>query len=235
MERAFAGAAPAFEVIAPESGHVRGGLLALHGGAWVMVGAETLPSMRNVAARWAADGWVVLNADYRPGAGAVADATTAWRALRDALHGSDLPRAAYGKSSGGHVALMVASTQHDVAAVVAESAPTALHRLAETEGAAFVHRSAVESFGASRAALDAMSPASAEVAARLDAPILLGVSAGDDVVPPAQTEALRAARPDLVTALQLETGDTDFIHAGVSANAWDSFVAAERALRSSLV
>lgn len=238
IERALTAAhgpnVPAHVLSLPELAQPHGFVLALHGGGWTVVGPATLPSMDDVAARWADRGWAVLNADYRAGGASVDDAMASWDALRTAFGPGALGVAA-GKSAGGHLALMVASRRPDVAAVVAKSAPTHLASLGGFEGANNVARLAREFFTTSPGGLTAMSPAEPEVASRIGARLLLAASAADEVVPPDQLALMAAARPGpSTTAMVLEPGPREFIHAGVSDAAFARFVAAEDALAREL-
>ncbi len=208
-----------------------GFVLAMHGGGWSLVGEATLPSMDDVAARWAERGWAVLNVDYRAGAASIDDAVASWDALRSAF-GPGVPGVAHGKSAGGHLALMTAAARgSDVAGVVAESAPTDLAALGGFEGADNVRRLAATYFGSSADELAAASPASADVASRIEARLLLAASDADEVVPPDQVARMAAARPGPHTqAMVLDAGEREFIHAGVTDEAFDRFVAAESEL-----
>jgi dipeptidyl aminopeptidase/acylaminoacyl peptidase len=233
MHAAHRGAPPAWRLTMP-AGEPVGVVLALHGGGWKMVGEATLPSMHDVVERWAARGWAVLNADYRAGGASIDDALASWDALRAAA-GPGLPGVIAGKSAGGHLGLLTAAARRDVAAVVAESAPSDLARMGGFPDADKVRALAVEAFGSHSGGLAAASPAHPDVAARIDARLLLAASAADQVVPPDQTLRMAAARPgSQTTAMILEPGPREFIHAGVSDAAFARFVAAEDALERSI-
>lgn len=210
----------------------RGALLALHGGAWTMVGEGAVRSMDDVVDRWSRAGWLVLNSDYRPGAASVHDARAAWDALSDAV-GPQMPMAIHGKSAGGHLALMVASSRPNVSLVVGESAPTSLAHLGGTTAARSVKKTARNIWGKQPGGLDDASPAHITNASKLMAPVLLSAASHDEVVPASQMSHLQRARPDLVHALTLEPGDTPFIHANVSKESFDHYLAVENIFRLS--
>jgi acetyl esterase/lipase len=197
-----------------------------------MVGEGAVRSMDDVVKRWSRAGWVVLNSDYRPGAASVHDARASWDALREAV-GADVPMALHGKSAGGHLALMTASSRSDVALVVGESAPTSLANLGGTRAARGVRKTAKEIWGKGPGGLDAVSPAHPSNSSKISAPILLSAARHDQVVPARQMRYMQTARPDLVQALTLEPGSTPFIHADVSQESFEHYLAVENVYRLS--
>ena len=230
---AFAGrAVPAFEIgaaAAVRSGTApaAGTIMAVHGGAWSLVGESALRSMDQEVARWQARGFITVNVDYRAGADSLVDAL----AFHDAIHGwrgTTEQLGIIGTSAGGHLGLMTAAQRPGVAFVVGQAAPTDLAALGGTAESGDVRRLAQEAFGASDALLGAASPVSRADAIR--AHVLLGTSTWDRHVPAMQMDAFAAARPERTETLLLRGGDEPFVHAGIARGETERFAAAEDAL-----
>jgi dipeptidyl aminopeptidase/acylaminoacyl peptidase len=154
-------------------------------------------------ARW---GYAVWNVDYRAGA----------RSMRDVVHFYDELRAkvgagpsicAYGASSGGHLALMLAERRRRLRCVIAEAPPTLLRRLPQPV-LGFARR-AFRTHGG----LDRWSPARR----RLRTPVLLGHALRDPYVPFAQSKYLKVRAPRTTRLRRLRRGRTPWIHTRVRA------------------
>src|SRR5690349_440691 len=102
----------------------RGVMITIHGGAWISSGAQAMRAEAPDAARYAAQGWLVDNIDYRPGRYALRDTLAAYDSLRRAH--PRLPICASGESSGGHLALMLAARRPGLACAISKAGPTDL-------------------------------------------------------------------------------------------------------------
>ena len=229
----------AYEVGEPASGPVRGVMLVLHGGAWSSVGRAKLSLTRGDAERWRARGWRTVNATYRPCAASIADVLTLYDRVRQ-TYGAALPVCAFGRSAGGHLALLLAARRSKLACVVAEAGLADLAALprqqaaAGAQGPATVANWATAAFGADR--LAEVSAAGSAVKAR----VLYAIGAADTLVPWQQATDFAAAqrRRDptaYVDTLQLAAGNALFEHAFVADSALDEFHAREQELVAPLV
>ncbi len=229
----------AYEVGEPTAGPVRGVMLILHGGAWSSVGRAKLSITRPDAARWRARGWRTVNATYRPCAASVGDVLSLYDRVRR-TYGSALPVCAFGRSAGGHLALLLAARRPKLACVVSEAGLADLPALARQQaaagagGPATVANWATAAFGADR--LAEVSAAGSPVKAR----VLYAIGAADTLVPFAQATDFAAAqrRRDpaaYVDTLRLAPGTSLFEHAFVSDSALAEFHAREQELVAPLV
>jgi acetyl esterase/lipase len=218
-----------------------GVMVLFHGGGWATNGGGAVQDLRGDADRWRARGWRTVNSSYRACGLSVTDATSMYDHVR-AAYGAALPVCILGQSSGGHLALMVASRRPGgVDCVINQAGPTDAVSL-PTQGAydpvsatqtnlpKWVHNLMVAAFGQEN--LLAMSPIQ-YVGAGLTATRVLAVSAAhDDLVPYEQMtqlrDAIRTADPTAyVQTLQLSAGAQPFVHAPVSQAALDAYWQAE--------
>jgi acetyl esterase/lipase len=211
-------------------------VLTIHGGGWELVGPEAAATVAPDAAWLNAAGWSTMNIDYRPGVTSIADVRGFYDRLRHKV-GPTAPICAFGQSAGGQLALMLAAQRPGLACVIAEGALTDLPSLAagqaydpvsgltQSDGPRWVHGLAVTAFGAD--ALEDYSPAAA--ADRIRARVLAATSTFDPLVPLEQLDALKAALPTART-MRLDGGDSDFAHAGITAEARTAYNAAKRRL-----
>jgi acetyl esterase/lipase len=224
----------AYEVGEPAAGPVRGVMLILHGGAWSSVGRAKLKLTRGDAERWRARGWRTVNATYRACAASVADVLSLYDRVRQ-TYGSALPICAFGRSAGGHLALLLAARRSKLACVVSEAGLADLAALPGQQaaegatGPGQVANWATAAFGADR--LAAVSAAGSPVKAR----VLYAIGAADPLVPFEQATDFAAAqhRRDpaaYVDTLRLAAGTALFEHVFVSDAALDEFHAREQAL-----
>lgn len=104
-------------------GTVKGTVMLIHGGSWVMTGPRFTRQMNDDAWWLTREGYRTINVDYRPG-------RQAWL---DVLKDVDMVGAEhlclYGDSAGGHIALMIAHLRPQLRCVIARSAPTDLTHL----------------------------------------------------------------------------------------------------------
>jgi dienelactone hydrolase len=225
----------AYEVGEPAGGQpARGVMLVLHGGAWFSVGEAKLGITRPDAARWQARGWRTVNATYRACATSVDDVLRLYDRVRS-TYGATLPVCAFGRSAGGHLALLLAARRPQLACVVAEAGIADLAALAGqaavggASGPATVANWATAAFGADR--LAQVSAAGSAVRAR----VLYAISAADPLVPFEQATAFAAAqrRRDpgaYVDTLRVPAGDEPFEHVHASVAGLQEFFAREQAL-----
>lgn len=209
------------EVTRP-AGTPRGVMLVVHGGAWIMTGQGAVASMRADARRLAARGWEVHNIDYRPGADALGDVLAAHDALRARY--PRMPMCVYGTSAGGHLALMTAVLRGpSVHCVIAGAAPTDLVGFPRTLAVGQV----IDREIAPRFAPATWSPALQ--AQRIRARVLLVHARHDEVVPYAQSAAMRRALPG-AQLIALGAGSRPWVHVNVSARDLRGFHDRERQL-----
>ncbi|PTL56118.1 alpha/beta hydrolase family protein [Paraconexibacter algicola] len=132
----------------------RGVAMIVNSGGWFS-GTIRAAQWRSAAAPWAAEGWttVVVSHTTGPGTGRQAiDDVVAWaQTLRRRY--PNRPLCVFGRSSGGHLALMAAA-RGDIGCVVTEGAPTALDALG-----GYARTRAASVFGARLSTLAAFSPA----------------------------------------------------------------------------
>ncbi len=199
----------------------RGGVLVLHGGSWFLrapTHAANWAPTRATAARFARDGALVANLDYRASGRSLPDAVWAADRLRRRLP-RGAPICAYGESAGGMLALQVA-LRRPVACVTTVAAVVSPGRLAG-DGAPDVHDHAADAFGGDLGRFDAVPRA-----ARLPALQLAGL-ADDPVVPLVQSRRLAAERPG-ARVLAIAAGDAPFVHGSADAAALGALHAAQR-------
>ena len=218
----------AYEVGEPPAGQrVRGVMIVLHGGAWFSVGEGKFRITRGDAERWRRRGWRTVNASYRACDASVGDVL----ALHDRVrtrYGAATPICAFGRSAGGHLALLLAARRPTLGCVVAEAGIADLAALASeassggATGPATVANWATAAFGADR--LADVSAAGSRVRAR----VLYALAESDPLVPFAQATSFAAAqrRRDpaaYVDTLRLARGDILFEHGFVSAAGLQEF------------
>lgn len=128
--------APAsYEIGAPTSAITQGRpvtrvMILVHGGGWFTVGRAAMRTLREQATAWRAAGWQTVSTSHRACGKSIGDVLRTYDLVRRQV-GPSVPICLYGQSSGGHLALQVASTRSDVACVIAEGAPTDLVNIAE--------------------------------------------------------------------------------------------------------
>jgi acetyl esterase/lipase len=199
----------------------RGGVLVLRGGSWFLrawTHEENFASARATAARFARDGALVANVDYRASGRSLTDALWAADRLRRRLP-RGAPICAYGESAGGMLALQVA-LRRPLARVTTVAAVVSPGRLAR-DGALDVHGHAADAFGGDLARFDALPRAG-----RLPSLQLAGL-ADDPVVPFAQSLRLAAARRD-ARLVAVAPGDAAFVHGPGDAEAVRRLHASQR-------
>jgi acetyl esterase/lipase len=184
-------------------------VLIFQGGGWAASTKETVRVASLGTEGYRAEGFATYTAPLAAGAGALTSAKQAYARMRK-RYGSKVPICAFGTSSGGHVALMLAA-QRNIACVVANAAPTDLKPwLDESPGErAYTRRY----FGSSTASLRSWSPVT--FAKRIKARVLLQYAANDDDVPADQGRRFLKAHPKRTQLVVLDAGDEPFAHSNV--------------------
>lgn len=222
LQREFAGRdIPPYEVKGPSNGQPsKGTIIAIHGGAWVWTGAQYLRAEDADVERWRARGWSTVNIDYRGGMDSIPDVIDFYDAVR-ASRSPNKPVGTIGSSAGGHLALMIAAKRHPDF-TISQGGPTDLNTLPPD------FRANVAFLVGGEANLLRYSPVS--YADSISGQVLVAGAKADPVVPIGQAREMKRARPDDTTKLELDAGDTPFIHANVDAADYQQFLGEERAM-----
>jgi pimeloyl-ACP methyl ester carboxylesterase len=195
----------------PSDGHPRALMLLIPGGGWRATGATQIANqLTGLGANLRKLGYETLAFGYRGGAQSIRDAQMFYDLARRRV-GPRLPICAIGPSAGGHIALMLAVKNPDLACVVDFAGPTDLSALAhEPNGTAGYHH-AVKTFGTRR--LAAYSPALH--ASSIRARVLLMYAQNDPIVPVDQGTVMAQALPG-AQLIELPPGPTPFVHSAVA-------------------
>jgi dienelactone hydrolase len=191
-------------------------VITIHPGGWNLVGPGMAGLMHPEVARLNGWGYETLNVDHRRGAAGLADVTRFYDRLRAGV--GTAPICLDGWSSGGHLAMMVASIRPRVACVVSLAAPTYLPALRGRVG-----RLAHRFFGRHRGGLIRWSPA----AQRLRTPLLLGHARADRAVPFEQSTRMLHADPH-ARLVSMGRGSAPYVHGTVDRADLAAFLARER-------
>lgn len=182
-------------------GKARGVMLVFSGGAWLAPPPTEVETTRHYEERYTKLGWIAVNVGYRPGGEeSFADVTEAYDNAKADNPG--LPICAVGESSGGHLALMLA-TERNLDCVEAVGAPADL-----TRGLPRVlQKTAATVFG--RDDLERWSPLLR--ADEIEGDVLIVHAQNDKAVPVAQARALarELAGSELIV---LPPGDLAWMH-----------------------
>lgn len=210
-------------------GPTRGTMILLHQGGWAASGASAVRSLRPVARRFQRMGWRTLNTSYSNGRPGLRDIEAAFR-YSDRRWGRD-PICAYGESSGGHWALVLATTR-PLDCVVAAAAPTLLPAWVDgfARGRERRHWSRVihSVFGSRRGALE-LSPVTRWRGRRV--PVYLLYAGNDPIVPTSQGRQMERVAP-VSELFVLPGGSAPFVHSKVAGPALGrAFRALDRKLR----
>lgn len=196
-------------------------LLMIHGGGWAGRSAAGVQSEADIAEIFQGLGYETLAFDYRRGAQGIQDAEAFYRLARKRV-GRKLPICALGPSAGGHISLMLAVKNPDLACVISYAGPTDLVSLAKQPGGTVAYQLAVRAFG--KADLAAYSPALH--ARSIHAKVMLVYAQTDPIVPVAQGEEMARALPGS-QLIVLPPGPVGFVHSTVAAGPYDSSLVAE--------
>ncbi len=217
---------PAVWGMPPDGIHPRALLLNIHGGGWKGLDRASYQFQLEEAPLFQRLGYETLTFNYRGGAHGVQDAEMFYRFARKRV-GPNFPICALGESAGGHIALMLAVNDPDLACVLDLAGPTDLTALAKEPGGSYAHALAVQAFGNDH--LAAYSPSL--LAKSIRARVMLVYAQSDPVVPVAQGEEMARALPT-AKLLVLPPGPTGFVHGagdhrGVSVASYSKTNAAE--------
>jgi acetyl esterase/lipase len=206
--------AQADEIIEPPNGkQPQGVMIVIHGGAWLLTGDGAVASARPQARRYAKLGWRVHNIDHEPGLESYGSVVKKYDELERTYRKSRLPICAYGISSGGHLALLLAQARASLDCVIADAAPTDLVNYnGGTEEVPV--KTIIDTYLKPYFDLVAWSPAYS--GARMRQPAILNYAENDPIVPVTQADALRATANTATTELNcLPAGTVAFVHSGV--------------------
>jgi dienelactone hydrolase len=204
-------------------------LLLIHGGGWAGRSTAGLESVAALGPDFQRLGYETLAFDYRHGALGIEDAEVFYRLARQRV-GPHVPICAVGPSAGGHIALMLALRNPDLACVLDFAGPTDLISLGSQPGGGFGYHVALRAFGARQ--LGAYSPALH--AGSIRAKVMLVYAKNDPIVPAAQGEEMAHVLP-AAQLIVLPPGPVGFVHSrggagtsnGVAVAAYDASIAAE--------
>jgi acetyl esterase/lipase len=173
----------------PEEGEPRGVVMLLHGGGWQPSDRGFLQQKEN-AVTLNDEGYATVAVGYAGGATGFTQVKQVYRQARKRY--PNLPICVSGISSGGHLGLMLATQEPDLACVINLSGPVDLTTLAkQDEDADEGYRAAVAAFG--KDALKKYSPI--RLADRIKARVLMIVAEDDPVNPVEQADELERALP----------------------------------------
>ena len=192
----------------PDEAPVEGRMLLIHGGGWHGDDPARVLELRARARSFARQGWLVWNVDYHSGR----------RSLRDVRRWQDLlaqrherrPLCDYGRSAGGHLALML-TTRSRPDCVISEGGPTDLARIGERM------RGRVRAvFGDRLARFSPLSYARWDPRRFRGTELMLGSAASDRLVPIAPVRELAGALPSRASFTALRPGPAPFVHGDVA-------------------
>jgi hypothetical protein len=210
----------------------RGTVILIHGGGWT--DREPLDGQYANAGGvrfMAFQGWRVVNIGYRPPASLVnrRAAPNAFPALDDVAAFYDQARrafpgpvCAYGSSSGGHLAMMLAVVRPDLTCVISEAGPIDF-TIVRRRYPGYLERI----FGASTSALNFWDPTSRWRAAAPTAQVWLGEAANDPIVPREASAFQQVDPAATVTVLPGAAGSdgAPFVHSLVDPGAHQIYLA----------
>ncbi|HUR78387.1 MAG TPA: prolyl oligopeptidase family serine peptidase [Acidimicrobiales bacterium] len=226
--------APAYYEVGPPTGSFagakpKGQMIIIHGGGWHLVGKGATGFERRSADPWRAKGWQSINIDYRACGRSMADVL--WFKRRVRLLNPNAVICAEGVSAGGHLALMLAATEGDLACVISLGGPTDLRAIGvqtaydprsgtfTNAGPSKVANLAIAAFGDK---LSSVNPR--RFANSITARLLLATGELDPMIPAVQNSsfasAVRAAHTDAYVDVDvLPNGPAKFIHVGTTTEA----------------
>ena len=111
----------------------RAALILIHGGGWAGIDRDQFKATLAQGPLYENLGYGTLTVDYRSGADGVVDLERFYAEARKRV-GPDVPVCAIGSSAGGHLALMLAAREPDLACAVDLAGPTNLAALGRAAG-----------------------------------------------------------------------------------------------------
>jgi acetyl esterase/lipase len=186
-------------------------IILIHGGGWRGIDPVAFKDTLAVATLIQRLGFKTLTVDYRRGAEGLDDVDAAFHQARRRV-GAHLPICAYGASAGGHLSLMLAVRNPDLACVVDLAGPSDLPALEHDPNGQSAFQIALQAFG--RGPLSQLSPALH--AGSIKAKLLLVYAQDDPLVPVSQGREMAHADPR-AQLIVLPPGSAGFGHTGVGA------------------
>jgi dienelactone hydrolase len=183
----------------------------IHGGSWKGIDPVAFRATIAIAGIFQNLGFETVTVEYRRGAQGIADVQELYRYVRRRA-GAHTPICAVGTSAGGHLALMLAVRDPDLACVIDLAGPTDLPGLRANPGGTTAYQIAVHAFGSG--SLVKFSPALH--AGSIKAKLMLIYAQNDPLVPVAQGHAMARADPR-AKLIVLPPGTVPFVHTGVGA------------------
>jgi acetyl esterase/lipase len=188
-------------------------VLLIHGGGWRGPNLRAFTAQLEPARQLQRLGFATAVVEYRRAAAGIRDVVNTYRVGRERF-GPTVPICASGSSAGGHLALMLAVREPELACAIDRAGPTNLTSLAQQRGGRYAYRVAVRMFGRNR--LAALSPV--RHAPSINARLLLIYAANDPLAPLEQGRELARAKPD-ARLIVLPPGPARFVHSGVDPEA----------------
>jgi acetyl esterase/lipase len=186
-------------------------VMLIHGGSWKGIDPAAFNATLAIATIFQNLGFETATVEYRQGAQGVSDVQRLYRHVRQRV-GAHTPVCAVGTSAGGHLALMLAVRDPDLACVIDLAGPTNLPALRTDPGGATGYQIALGAFGSGP--LTELSPALH--ARSIKAKLMLVYAANDPLVPVAQGHEMARADPR-AKLIVLPPGNAPFVHTGVGA------------------
>lgn len=197
---------PAVWGVPPHGIRPRALLLSIHGGGWKGLDSASYEFQLEIAPLFQRLGYDTLTFNYRGGADSIADAEMFYRLARKRV-GPNFPVCALGESAGGHIALMLAERNQDLACVLDLAGPTNLPSLAREPGGAYAYALSLQAFGKNQLAVYSPSLHSGSIRAK----VMLVYAQSDPIVPVAQGEQMARVLP-AATLMVLPPGPAGFVH-----------------------
>ncbi|MDP2712192.1 MAG: alpha/beta hydrolase [Solirubrobacteraceae bacterium] len=210
-------------------GPARGTVIMVHAGGWAGHDAHAqgllLDSPGDI---FRARGWRVVSIDYHEGTAGLQDVLDAVGAELARRTGNG-PLCLYGESSGAHLALVAAARMRSINCVIGLGTPTDLPSYQAEAVVAGDDRIRVVAYQMARFfgnTPETMAPWNlVALAPRIQADVLLLQESDDQIVSAQHRERFRAVRPT-TQVVELEAGDTAFMHGTVSAAGRSRYAAA---------
>jgi acetyl esterase/lipase len=186
-------------------------LMLIHGGSWKGLDPAAFKATLAIATIFQNLGFETATVEYRQGAQGIRDVQRLYERVRQRV-GAHTPVCAVGTSAGGHIALMLAVRNRDLACVIDLAGPTDLPALRTDPGGTTAYQIALSAFG--NGPLTKLSPALH--ARSIKAKLMLIYAANDPLVPVAQGREMARADPNAKLVV-LPPGNAPFVHTGVGA------------------
>jgi acetyl esterase/lipase len=186
-------------------------VMLIHGGSWKGIDPAAFKATLAIATIFQNLGFETVTVEYRRGAQGISDVQRLYRHVRQRV-GTHSAICAVGTSAGGHIALMLAVRNPDLACVIDLAGPTNLPALRTDPGGSTAYHIALNAFG--NGPLTELSPALHT--SSIKAKLMLIYAANDPLVPVAQGREMARADPG-AKLIVLPPGTAPFVHTGVGA------------------